>query len=100
MRKQRFEFGAPRGERFVAKVAVADAEKIEEHDRRGHLAGEHLDARRRGMDAKLQRVEVETAFARDDQFAVEHAALGKLRAQGIDHVGEVAVERLCRRGSG
>jgi len=46
------------------------------------------------MDAQLQSVEIQPAFARDHQFAIEHATLGELRAQRIDHIGEIAVERL------
>ncbi len=44
------------------------------------------------MNAELQRVEVEPAFAGDDEFAIEHTFCGELRAKGIEHLGEVAVQ--------
>ena len=46
------------------------------------------------MNAELQRVEVEAAVGGDDDFAVEHAAGGQLRAERIEQIGEVAVQRL------
>src|SRR5580704_5841998 len=46
------------------------------------------------MNSKLERLEVERATARNDDFAVEDAPRGKLRAQGGAELGEVAVERL------
>ena len=47
------------------------------------------------MDAEGQRVEVEAAWARDHDFAVENALLGKLVEQGFAEIGEIAVEGLA-----
>ena len=45
------------------------------------------------MQPQLQRLEVETVLAGDDDLAVEHAALGDARLQRLDELREVAVER-------
>ena len=60
----------------------------------GRLLGQHLDPRRRRVDAQQQRLEVEAAVARDDDLAVEHAALGQRGAERVGQLGEVAVQRL------
>jgi hypothetical protein len=62
--QQRFEELAPLAERGVAEVAVALGEDVPEDDRGGQLAGEQLDARGGGVEAELQRLEVERAVAR------------------------------------
>src|SRR5437667_10876182 len=46
------------------------------------------------MQAELERVEIEPVVLGDDDFAVEHAGRGQLRAECFDYLGEVAVERL------
>ena len=46
------------------------------------------------MLAQLQRVEVETAFVRDDELAVEHDPIGQLFEQRLAQLGEVAQQRL------
>jgi len=46
------------------------------------------------MNAQLKGVEVETAVVCDDEFAIEDALLGELFANGVEHLGEVAIERL------
>ena len=60
----------------------------------GISLGEQLHARRGRVEAQLQRLEVERVAARDDDLAVEHAALGQLRLQRLEQLREVAVERL------
>src|ERR1700680_2838226 len=46
------------------------------------------------MESHLERFEFESFIARDDYLAIEHAALGELRFQRIDQLGEVSIERL------
>ena len=47
----------------LAQVAVAFAEQVEEHDRRRDLLRQQLHARSGGMQAQLQRVEIEAAVS-------------------------------------
>ena len=46
----------------LAEVVFAFAEQVEEDEGGGRLLGEQLDARGGGMDAELERVEIEAAF--------------------------------------
>src|SRR5258706_14373507 len=46
------------------------------------------------MESHLQRLELQGFADRDDDLAVEHAALGELRLERIDQLGEIAIERL------
>src|SRR5215467_11774279 len=46
------------------------------------------------MQAKLQRVEVESIVPDDDNLAIEHAAGRQSRADRLQQLGKVAVERL------
>src|SRR5215472_4616478 len=46
------------------------------------------------MNSQLQCVEIQPSLARDDQLTIQHVALRKPRAQRVEHVGEVAVERF------
>lgn len=46
------------------------------------------------MNAELKGVEVQASIKGNHEFAVEHALFRELFAEGIDHLGEVAIERL------
>ena len=46
------------------------------------------------MNPQLQRLEVEAADIGDDEFAVEHTSRGKLRADRIEQLREIAIERF------
>src|SRR5262245_32341270 len=46
------------------------------------------------MEPELKAVEVERAVSRDNDFAVEHAALGQLFQERAGQFREVAVQRL------
>src|SRR5579864_6242286 len=46
------------------------------------------------MDALLQRLEVQPQLAREDDLAVDHAPLRQRRPELLDHLREVAVQRL------
>ena len=71
--QQRPESGTPLGERNGTQIAIAEAQHIEEHDRRGDLVREKRDARERRVNTKLERFEIEPAVTRHDQLAVEYA---------------------------
>ncbi len=77
-----------------AQIIIAECEQIPRDVRARALGREHRDARRRGVNAREHRVEVEPAVVRDHDLAVEHAALGQARAQRDLELGEVAAERL------
>ena len=75
--------------------AVGVLQQIEHDQQRRRFLGELLHAARRRMDALQQRVEREhLAFGHDD-LAVEHEGLGLERAHRLDHVGEIARQRLA-----
>ena len=46
------------------------------------------------MDAQEQRLEVERSVARDDDLAIEHAAVRERCPEWFGQLGEVAVQRL------
>ena len=46
------------------------------------------------MDAQQQRLEVQAIGSRDDDLAVQHAALGESLPERPGHLREVPVERL------
>ena len=92
--QDRLEAGAALGLRHVAEVLVAERQQVPGDERRGRFGGQHVDPRRRRVDAQQQRLEVERAVAGDDDLAVEHAALGQRGAQRVGQLREVAVERL------
>ena len=78
--------------RDAAQIAIAVAQQIEEDDRRRDLRGQKLHARGRRVNALLQHLEVEAGAAHQDDLAVEHAALGQLRLQRLDDLGEIPIE--------
>src|SRR6185437_13161182 len=78
-------------ERRVEQRRVGAREDVEGHERRRHLLGEAGDARGRGVDALLQRLEVlAAAVGADHELAVEDVA-----ALREAQLGEVAPERLA-----
>ena len=76
-----FERGAPITERHVEQRVIVEREEIERDVRRGDLGRELRHARRGGVLAQLQRVEVEAALVRDDDLTVERDSIRKLRKQ-------------------
>jgi len=46
------------------------------------------------VQSHLERLELETFIARNDDLAVEHTTLGKLRLERIDQLRKVPIERL------
>ena len=93
-------FGRRSSKAVAAQIPVSLAEQIEEHDRRRDLLRQKLHPRRGGMNAKLQRIEVERVILGDDDFAVEHAARGQLSIAAARAVRESSGSAASRRGSG
>src|SRR5437762_9206629 len=46
------------------------------------------------MKAELERIEIETFIASDNNFPVEDALFRQLRFQRIDELGEISIERF------
>ena len=55
---------------------------------------QQLHPRCRGMNAQLQCLKFKTTFRGDYNFAVEHAACGQLRAQCLEQLGKIAIQRF------
>ncbi len=77
-----------------AQVLSLRSENIKCNERGRRRDGEHPDAAGGGMQAKLQRLEVEAVRRHDDNLAVHHRAYAKLRNERIDQLGEVTSEIL------
>jgi hypothetical protein len=92
--QQPLEPHAPFGLRQIHRRLAAGAEQVERDEARRRLLRELCDARRRGVDALLQRVEVEPVRRHDHDLTVEHAALGQRVVQRPLELGEVAIQRL------
>ena len=67
--------GSPLALRDLAQVLVAEREQVPGDEAGRRLLGQHLDPRGGRVDAQEKRLELEGAVARDDDLAVEHAAL-------------------------
>jgi hypothetical protein len=91
----------PLGLRQRHRRLAAGAEQVERDEARRRLRRELGDARRRGVDALLQRVEVEPVRRRDDDLAVEHATFRQRVVQRPLELGEERFSgfrsRLCSR---
>ncbi len=90
--EKRFEPGPPLAQRRRAKVVSAVGEQIECDERCGRCGRKLGDARCRGMQPHLQRVEIEAMRRGDDDLAVEHT-LGQRRQQCVVQIRKVAIER-------
>ncbi len=85
---------------IAPQIPVALAEQVEEDDRCRDFLDKKLHPRRGGMNAELQRIEVERAIPGDDDFAVEHAASGQLRLATVRADRESSGSAVSRHGSG
>src|SRR5206468_13097170 len=92
--EQALERRAAFAERCLAQITISFTQEIEEHHRSGNLARQRLHPRRGRMESELERLEIESAAARDHDLAVEHAALGQLSGERLDQLGVIACERL------
>ena len=86
------------GEGPVHEGLVAQRQQVEGHEAGGRLDGQLVDAAGGGVDPLLQGLELQPpalgALEADEDLAVQHDAVGKLAAYGLDDLGEVARERL------
>jgi hypothetical protein len=46
------------------------------------------------VNAKLQRIEIQSAVARDHYLAVQHTLFRQLSLQWLEQLGEVAIQRF------
>src|SRR5688572_3608408 len=83
----------PLGLRHVSQVAAIEGEEVECDKRGGRLLRQLGDARRRGMQPKLEDVEIESVRRRDDDFSVHDAAVGQVRQKNVVQLGKVPIER-------
>jgi hypothetical protein len=94
------------GERFLQQcaafregpsreVVVAERQQVEGDEAGGRLLGQQVHAARCGVDALLEGVEVEgvAGGVGHNDLAVDHGALGKVRLDRGDDLGEVAGHR-------
>jgi hypothetical protein len=72
---------------------LTQRERVEDHQRRRGLRREPPHPRVGRVDALLQPLELQPPAHRDDQLAVEHAALRQRPADGLHDLGEVAGHR-------
>ena len=68
-------------------------EQIERHERRRRLRRELHHARLCGVEAQLQRIEIQSLRTGDNDLAVDHAAGRKLSQKGLVQFGKIAVKR-------
>ena len=92
--ERRLERRAALGERPRGQVLVAEREQVEGDEARRGLAGEQVDAAGGGVEALLERPEVEPPVgAGDHDLAVDDGARRQALACRRDHLGEVARHR-------
>jgi hypothetical protein len=75
--------------------AVRPRQEVEDDEHGRPLGGETADAALRGMDALEQIVERGLPAGADHELAVQHERGGGEAPEGLDHLGEVARERLA-----
>src|SRR5215469_6044284 len=93
-REYGLQFISARGQRLGAKIAILEAQQIEEDHRRGGLLGKHLDSRRSRMKPQLQRIKVETILTHNDDLAIENAAIRQGLRERLQKLGEIAIKRF------
>jgi hypothetical protein len=93
LRQQRLEPRAALLEGQRAQILAVRGEQVERHEgRRGFLC-ELRRARRGGVQAQLQEIEIEALRRCDDDLAVDDAAVGERRDQAVVQLGKVTIER-------
>ncbi len=85
--------GAPLAEGTSRVVVVAEGKQIEGDEGRRRGLGKHPHPRIRRVNALLQRLEIQSPVGGDDDFAVDHAALGQLGLDRGDQLGKIACHR-------
>ncbi len=90
--EERFELGAPLGLGVRAEIAAVDRQEIEADEARRRRLGQLGDARGRGMEPELERVEVEPRGGGDHNLPVDHAPVRQPLTKDRMQVGKVPVE--------
>ena len=92
--KHRLQRRASLFERGLAKIPVPLAKEVEEDEGGGELPRKLVYPGRRRVKTKLERFEVQPAGPHNHDFAIQNAAVRKLRFQRLEQLGIVAGERL------
>ena len=87
-----FEHGAALLKGLLAKIPIALAKDVEEDAGSRGFRGEEFYTRGGGVNAELQRIEVEPSFPGNDEFAIEDTFCGELFAKRVEHLRKVAVQ--------
>ena len=93
-RERLLEPGPAHLERLVDQRLVAEREQVEGHEAGRRLLRQHPHPRVGGVDPLLQPLELEPVADAHEDLAVDDAALGQRRLHRLDHLGEVAGQRL------
>jgi len=80
--------------RYLPQIAAVDREQVERDEGSRRFLRQLVDAGGRGVQPKLQRVEVEPLRRRDDNLAVDDQAWRQLVEHGAMHFREIPIERL------
>ena len=72
---------APLVLRLGAQVAPVDGKEIERHERGRRLLRQLRHARRRGVKAQLERIEIETVRCRDHDLTIDNAVIWQGRRE-------------------
>src|SRR5260370_33208852 len=91
---QRFEVAEPSLERLAPKIPIDQAKQVKEHERRWSLLGQKIHTLCRGMEPKLDRLEVEAVVLNDHNLSVEDAARRQRRTYRLQQLRKIAGERL------
>src|ERR1700730_10622162 len=92
--QQRLQLFAPPLERFATPITVPFGQQIEKDDRCRTLLRKQFNPRSGRMNPKLQFLEVEAVVLGDNDFAVENASSGQLRAQRLEPLGKISIQRF------
>ncbi len=84
---------APLVLRLGAQVSPVDSNEIERHERRRRLPRQLRHARRRGVKAQLERIEIETVGCRDHDLTIDNAVIWQCCEKGGMQIRKVAIER-------
>ena len=81
------------GKAISMPVDVINREQVEADKRRRRFIGEPGNPRRRGMEPKLERIEIEPFTRRDDNFAIHHAIGRQLLQKRLVQLRKIPIQR-------
>ena len=91
--QQLFQLRAPIALRRAAEIPSLDRQEVESDECGGHGLRQLRDPGCRGMQAQLQRIEVEPGPRRNDDLSIEHASVRQPFEERLVELGKVTVER-------